>query len=148
MISPCRFTNVSYCSHTKRIAVGAKNGGVGFYELKPGKPCQVCCPQCVPNWCTCVYTMIHVSYHAMLGSVPCWTGNIQKPVLIDHCHERPPVWQDHIFPAEAPTHFTVSIDHLSWDSIFMANGVVFQERFYCTILSHCKGCENHDGFAM
>ncbi len=32
------------------------------------------------------------------------------PVLTDHCHERPPVLTDHIS---------------------VANGVVFQDRFYC-----------------
>ena len=35
-----RFATVSYCGHTRRIGVGAKNGGVGIYELKQGK-CQV-----------------------------------------------------------------------------------------------------------
>ena len=31
---------VSYCNSTRRICVGAKNGGVAFYELKQSK-CQV-----------------------------------------------------------------------------------------------------------
>ncbi len=35
-----------------------------------------------------------------------------KPVLKDHCHDRPPVLTDHIF---------------------VANGVVFQDRFYCIV---------------
>ncbi len=38
--------------------------------------------------------------------------NTVKPVLRDHCHERPAVLTDHIF---------------------VANGVVFQDRFYCNV---------------
>ncbi len=38
--------------------------------------------------------------------------NTVKPRLRDHCHETPPVLTDHIF---------------------VANGVVFQERFYCIL---------------
>ena len=36
----CRFSMVTYCSQTRRIGVGAKNGGLAFYELKQAK-CQV-----------------------------------------------------------------------------------------------------------
>ena len=34
---PRRFSMFSYCANTRRIAVGAKNGAVAFYELKQGK---------------------------------------------------------------------------------------------------------------
>ncbi len=61
--------------------------------------------------------------------------NTVKPILKDHCHERPPVLKDQIFLAQR-TAF-----HCSWtchqrppilrDHILMAHGVVFQDRFYC-----------------
>ncbi|XP_054707757.1 WD repeat-containing protein 7-like [Uloborus diversus] len=35
----CRFYNVTYCSSTRRIAVGAKSGGLAIYELRANK-CQ------------------------------------------------------------------------------------------------------------
>ncbi|XP_052824670.1 WD repeat-containing protein 7 isoform X2 [Octopus bimaculoides] len=35
----CRFGMVTYCSHNKRIWVGAKNGTLAFYELKPHSKC-------------------------------------------------------------------------------------------------------------
>ena len=50
---------------------------------------------------------------------------------------RPPVLKDHILLAEGTIFpcFNVTepatIDHLSWDHVCMANGVVFQDRFYC-----------------
>ena len=61
-----------------------------------------------------------------------------KPVLRDHCYETPPVWQT--------THFWQGL-HLifqyNWtchrrppvltDHIFVVNGVVFQDRFYCNV---------------
>ncbi len=56
-----------------------------------------------------------------------------KPVLRDHCHERPPVLTDPTFLAEGPTFQynchqrpPVLTDHIS-----VVNRVVFQERFYC-----------------
>ncbi|XP_067003219.2 WD repeat-containing protein 7 isoform X2 [Anabrus simplex] len=36
----CRFNQVSHCPHTRRIAVGAKNGHVALYELRSYK-CQM-----------------------------------------------------------------------------------------------------------
>ena len=36
-----RFGMVTYCSHNKRIWVGAKNGTLAFYELKPHSKCTV-----------------------------------------------------------------------------------------------------------
>ncbi|CAH1778713.1 unnamed protein product [Owenia fusiformis] len=36
----CRFSMVSYCASNRRICVGAKNGGLAFYDLKQSK-CQV-----------------------------------------------------------------------------------------------------------
>ncbi len=57
-------------------------------------------------------------------------------VLRHLCHERPPVLDDQIFLAEGPTfQYTepVTKDNLSWEiTIFMADGVVFQDSFYCT----------------
>ena len=32
---------VSYCSQTKRIWFGTKNGGLAMYEMKPHAKCQV-----------------------------------------------------------------------------------------------------------
>ncbi|XP_065568278.1 WD repeat-containing protein 7-like isoform X2 [Artemia franciscana] len=34
----CRFSQVSHCASTRRIAVGAKNGHITVYELRGGKP--------------------------------------------------------------------------------------------------------------
>ena len=66
------------------------------------------------------------------------TGTV-KPVLRDHCHERPPVLKDHIIPAEGPTFQCNWTCHqrppVLRDNIFMANGVVFQDRFYCTLVA-------------
>ncbi|XP_064598877.1 WD repeat-containing protein 7-like isoform X2 [Liolophura sinensis] len=39
--SICRFSVVAYCSSSRRICVGARNGGVAFYELKQHSKCQV-----------------------------------------------------------------------------------------------------------
>jgi len=36
----CRFSMMSYCFNSRRICVGAKNGGLAFYELKQSK-CQI-----------------------------------------------------------------------------------------------------------
>ena len=33
----CRFQNVTYCTSSKRVAVGARNGNLAIYELKTGK---------------------------------------------------------------------------------------------------------------
>ncbi len=65
-----------------------------------------------------------------------------KPVLTDHCYERPPVLKDHILVAEGPTFQCNWTCHqrppVLKDHIFMANWAVFQDRFYCTChpLSH------------
>lgn len=40
-----RFSMVCMCPVTKRIWVGAKNGGLAFYDLKQHSKCQVC-PTC------------------------------------------------------------------------------------------------------
>lgn len=37
-----RFSMVCMCPVTKRIWVGAKNGGLAFYDLKQHSKCQVC----------------------------------------------------------------------------------------------------------
>ncbi|KAL8590241.1 hypothetical protein ACOMHN_006358 [Nucella lapillus] len=37
----CRFSMVSYCTHTKRIWVGAKSGGLALYEMKQHTKCQM-----------------------------------------------------------------------------------------------------------
>lgn len=37
----CRFSMVSYCTHTKRIWVGSKNGGLALYEMKQHAKCQM-----------------------------------------------------------------------------------------------------------
>ncbi|KAL5022011.1 hypothetical protein ScPMuIL_001166 [Solemya velum] len=37
----CRFSMVSSCNSTKRIWVGAKNGGLAFYDLKQHSKCQI-----------------------------------------------------------------------------------------------------------
>ncbi len=60
-----------------------------------------------------------------------------KSVLRDHCHERPLVLKGQIFLAEGPTFQCTG--NWTWhqsppalrDHICMANGVVFQDRFYC-----------------
>ena len=63
-----------------------------------------------------------------------------KPILRDHCHESPPVLTDHIFSAEGPTfHYNWTCHQRPPVLIFVANGVVFQDRFYCITLV-CK-CE-------
>jgi len=36
-----RFSMVTVCTVTKRIWVGAKNGGLAFYDLKQHSKCQV-----------------------------------------------------------------------------------------------------------
>ncbi len=61
--------------------------------------------------------------------------NKVKPVLRDQCHERPPVMKDHTFLAEGRTlvlHLNITGPPVLTDHIFVVNGVVFQERFYCT----------------
>ena len=66
-----------------------------------------------------------------------WSINVNtvKPVLRDHCQERPPVLTDHTFLAEGPTIQYNWTCHqrppVLTDHIFVANGVVFQNRFYC-----------------
>ncbi len=60
---------------------------------------------------------------------------IVKPVLRDHCHERPPVLTDQTILAEGPTFQYKWTCHqrppVLTDHIFVANGTVFQDRFYC-----------------
>ncbi len=70
-----------------------------------------------------------------------------KTVFRDHCYERPPVLRDHEFSAEGPT----CTFQYNWtchqrplvltDHIFVASGVVFEDRFYCSITStlHYQG---------
>ncbi len=61
-----------------------------------------------------------------------------KPVLRDHCHERPPVLTDHAFSAEGPIFRYNGTCHerppVLTDHIYVANWVVIQDRFYCTII--------------
>ncbi len=58
-----------------------------------------------------------------------------KPLLRDHCNERPPVLRDHTFLAEGLTFQHNRTCHqrppVLTDHIFVANGVVFHDRFYC-----------------
>ncbi len=72
---------------------------------------------------------------------PCWLmvlSSTVKPVLRDHCHEKPPVLTDHAFLAEGPTFRYNLTCHqrppVLTDHIFVANGVVFPDRFYCNHL--------------
>ncbi len=56
-----------------------------------------------------------------------------KPVLGDHCYDRPPVLKDHIFPADSPHINATESDNQRPELrnlIFMANRVVFQDKFY------------------
>ncbi len=65
----------------------------------------------------------------------CKTTYTVKPVLRDHCHERPPVLTDHAFSVEGSTFQYNWTCHqrppVLTDHIFVASGVVFQDRFYC-----------------
>ncbi len=48
--------------------------------------------------------------------------NTVKPVLRDHCHERPPVLKDHTFLVEVPNFSViepVTKDHLCWERTFL-----------------------------
>ncbi len=63
-------------------------------------------------------------------------GSTVKPVLRSHWHERSPVLKDHV-PGRMSQHFNNTIkpvtkDHLSWALFFMANEVVFEDKFYCS----------------
>ncbi len=62
-------------------------------------------------------------------------ADTEKPLLRDHCHERLPVLTDNAFSA-GPTFQYYWTCHqrppVLTDHIFVANGVVFQDRFYCT----------------
>ena len=60
-----------------------------------------------------------------------------KPVLWDHCHERPPVLNDHILCRFSCISVQINLSLKATflrDHIFMDNGVVFEDRFYCTCL--------------
>ncbi len=61
-----------------------------------------------------------------------------KPVLKDHCHDRPPVLRDQII---LPSQSNWTCHHRPpglRDHIFMASGVVFQDRLYCaTVACNC-----------
>ncbi len=82
--------------------------------------------------------LVHLCYLSMIDL--CKTV---KPVLRDHCHERPPVLKDHTFLGGHTFQYNwtchqrppVLIDH-----IFKANGVVFQDRFHCTRICHAEQC--------
>ncbi len=52
-------------------------------------------------------------------------NDIKKPVLRDHSHERSPILKEQTFLAEGP----------SFQPHFYAKGVVFQDRFCCTVES-------------
>ena len=59
-----------------------------------------------------------------LSGLSCFLRNgTVKPVMKDHCHERPPVLTDHAFLAERPTfqyNWTCQQkDHLSWQTTFL-----------------------------
>ena len=59
-----------------------------------------------------------------------------KTVLKDHCFDRPPVLKDKIIPAESPTfqcnRTCPQRPAVSRHHTFMGNGVIFQDKFYCT----------------
>ncbi len=81
------------------------------------------------------------SAHLMLTPKILGYFDTVKPVLIDHCHERPPVLTDHAFSAERPT-FQYNWTCRQWppvltDHLCVANGLVFQDSLYCTSLSVC-----------
>ena len=60
-----------------------------------------------------------------------------KPHLRDHCHERPPVLTDHTFLVGPTFQYNLTCHQtppVLTDHIFVANGVAFQDRFYCTII--------------
>ncbi len=71
------------------------------------------------------------------GNVPVKSSTV-KPVLRDHCHERPPFLTDHTFLAERSTFQYNWTCHerqpVLTDHIFVASGVVFQDRFYCILI--------------
>lgn len=50
----CRFSMVTVCPITKRIWVGAKNGGLAFYDLKQHSKCQMTTAHSGPVIATCV----------------------------------------------------------------------------------------------
>ncbi len=67
-----------------------------------------------------------------------------KSVLRDHCHERQPVLEDHIFMAEGPAFQCNWTCHqrppVLRDHICMVNRVVFQDRLFCTNTQHNNIC--------
>ncbi len=67
----------------------------------------------------------------------CQQAGAVKPVLRDHCHERPPVLKDQVFLAEGAKFqcnwTSYQRPPVLWDHSFMANDVVFPDRFYCTV---------------
>ncbi len=75
-----------------------------------------------------------------------------KPVLRDHCHERPPVLTDHAFSAGPTFQYNLTCHQrppVLTDHIFVANGLVFQNRFHCICLVlKIEGSLdlNHNGF--
>ncbi|XP_021343235.1 WD repeat-containing protein 7-like isoform X1 [Mizuhopecten yessoensis] len=50
----CRFSMVTVCPVSKRIWVGAKNGGLAFYDLKQHSKCQMTTAHSGPVVATCV----------------------------------------------------------------------------------------------
>ncbi|KAG8181336.1 hypothetical protein JTE90_017504 [Oedothorax gibbosus] len=48
----CRFYNVTYCSSTRRIAVGAKSGSLAIYELRANKCQQISAHAAAINACS------------------------------------------------------------------------------------------------
>ncbi len=53
-----------------------------------------------------------------------------KPILYNHCRDRPPVLKNHIFLANVP-YFNATEPVMT--QYFLSNGAVFQDRFHCTI---------------
>ncbi len=74
-----------------------------------------------------------------------------KPVLRDHCDERPPVLKDHTFLAAGPT---FQYNHDNWtchqipsawrDHTFVVNWVVFQDRFYLIVRPTVTGSDKSE----
>ncbi len=96
----------------------------------------------------CIIIKDHPRIKITLDSTKCGLNpqvllHTVKPVLRDHCQERPPVLKDPIFLAEGPTFQC----NWTWrerppvfrDHICMAHGVVFQDRLHCICQSPCLG---------
>ncbi len=85
--------------------------------------------------CFSLFQLLHVlwkPYHAMVYIHVVYTT--VKTVFRDHCHERPPVLDHTILVGPTFQHNWTCHQRprALTDHIFVANGVVFQDRFYCS----------------